>query len=106
MAKPCYSGNPQISTGAITANPNSKSKISNPKSEPNWLRFGTRDSGLGIWNLGFAIFAGDTLQYTTVLRRPGSCVGGSVVAMLPEGSVTRWIHELQAGDQAAAQELW
>jgi DNA-directed RNA polymerase specialized sigma24 family protein len=23
-----------------------------------------------------------------------------------EGSVTRWLHELQAGDQAAAQELW
>ena len=23
-----------------------------------------------------------------------------------EGSVTRWLHELVAGDQAAAQELW
>jgi len=23
-----------------------------------------------------------------------------------EGSVTRWIHQLQAGDRAAAQELW
>ena len=23
-----------------------------------------------------------------------------------EGSVTQWIHQLQAGDRAAAQELW
>jgi DNA-directed RNA polymerase specialized sigma24 family protein len=28
------------------------------------------------------------------------------VTTLPEGSVTRWLHQLQASDQTAAQELW
>jgi DNA-directed RNA polymerase specialized sigma24 family protein len=28
------------------------------------------------------------------------------MATLPEGSITYWLHQLQAGDQEAAQELW
>jgi DNA-directed RNA polymerase specialized sigma24 family protein len=28
------------------------------------------------------------------------------MAMVPEGSVTYWLQQLQAGDQTAAQELW
>src|SRR5262249_42474905 len=34
------------------------------------------------------------------------CVSRGTMEAPFEGSVTRWLHELQAGEQAAAQELW
>jgi DNA-directed RNA polymerase specialized sigma24 family protein len=41
-----------------------------------------------------------------VVPFPTALAFGEDTAMAPEGSVTRWLGQLQAGDPAAAQQLW
>src|SRR5262245_61640964 len=62
---------------------------------------GRRRQRWGLNRMAFAV----TGRYNRG-RISGLSTWGSAAAMPSDGSVTRWLGALQAGDPAAAQQLW